>query len=133
LLRQECVPQIRRPLDIAGHTLYDVWKLYQCLYARVPRLLCHGVCQRFALQILIVIHPLLKLNYFQRIGRSGESLRQKRIGVERDRRNQRVQLFRWKRRCLLIVCCGCHLLRLRLLRECSGAQCEAEDGDHAMN
>jgi hypothetical protein len=87
LLRQECVPQIRGPLDIAGHTLHHVWKLYQCLYAGVPRLLCHGVCQRFAFQILIVIHPLLKLNYFQWIGRSGESLRQERVGVQRDRRN----------------------------------------------
>jgi hypothetical protein len=133
LLCQECVSQVRRPLNISGHTLYNVWKLYQCLYAWVPRLLCHCVRQRFAFQILIVIHPLLKLNYFQWIGRSGERLRQQWIGVQRDRRDQRVQLFRWKRSCLLICHCGCHLLRLRLLRECSGTQCEAEDDDHARN
>jgi hypothetical protein len=133
LLCQECVSQVRRPLNIAGHALYNVWKLYQCLYAWVPRLLCHCVRQRFSLQILIVIHPLLKLNYFQGISRSGESLSQERIGVQRDRRKQRVQLSRWKRSRLLIVCCGCHFLRLRLLRECSGAQRKADDDDYAMN
>jgi hypothetical protein len=59
LLRQKCISQVRRPLDIAGHTLHHVWKLYQSLYAWVPRLLRHGVRQRFALQILVPIHPLL--------------------------------------------------------------------------
>jgi hypothetical protein len=47
----------------------------------------HCVRQRFALQILIVIHPLLKLNYFQWIGGSGQSLCQELIGVQRDRRD----------------------------------------------
>jgi hypothetical protein len=64
LLRQECVPQIRRPLDIAGHPLHHVGKLYQSLYTWVPRLFCHGVCQRFACQILVPIHPLLQLDDF---------------------------------------------------------------------
>jgi hypothetical protein len=119
-------------LNIARHPLNNIWKLYQTLDAGVPRLLCHRVRQRFALQILIVIHPLLKLNDFQWISRSGESLRQKRIGVERDRRNERVQLLRGKFSCLLIVRCGRHLLRLRLLRECSRAQRETNNGDHCM-
>jgi hypothetical protein len=133
LLCQECVSQIRRPLDIAGHTLHYVWKLDQCLYAWVPLLLRHCVRQRFALQILVPIHPLLKLDNFKWISGSGERLSEERVRIQRNRRNQRVQLFRWKLSCLLIVRCGCHLLRLRLLRECSGAQCEAEDGDNAMN
>jgi hypothetical protein len=29
LLRQECVSQIGRPLDIARHPLHHVWKFYQ--------------------------------------------------------------------------------------------------------
>jgi hypothetical protein len=29
LLRQECVSQIGRPLNIAGHPLNHVWKFYQ--------------------------------------------------------------------------------------------------------
>jgi len=81
-------------------------------------LLGHGVCQRFALQILIVIHPLLKLYYFERISRSGQGLGEERVGIKSDRRNQRIQLiirnfwgFFGRRR-------GRHHLRLRLLRQC---------------
>jgi hypothetical protein len=121
LLCQKRVSQIGRPLNIAGHPLHHIWKFYQRLDARVPRLLCHGVCQRFALQILIIIHPLLKLNDFERVSRSGESLRQEWIRVQRDRRNQRVELLSWKCSCLLIVRCSRHLLRLGLLRECGWA------------
>jgi hypothetical protein len=125
-------------LNIAGHPLHNVWIFYQRLDTWVPRLLCHSVGQRFALQILVVIHPLLKLNYFQWIGRSGESLRQEWIGVERDRRDQRIQFTTRKCRRLLrvSVCRGGHDLRLRLLcKRCRGRGCEQCDTcayDHAM-
>jgi hypothetical protein len=66
-------------LDIARRPLHHVWKLYQRLDAWVPRLLCHGVRQRFALQILVSIHPLLKLDNFNWISGSGECLSQKWI------------------------------------------------------
>jgi hypothetical protein len=75
LLREECVSQIRCPLDVAGHALHHVRKLYQPLNAWIPRLLCHSVRKRFPLQILIVIHPLLQLNYLQWVSRSGQRLR----------------------------------------------------------
>jgi hypothetical protein len=88
LLRQECVSQVRRPLNIASHPLHHVWILYQRLDAWVPRLLCHSIRESFALQILVVIHPLLKLNYFQWIGRSGKSLRQEWIWIKSDRRDE---------------------------------------------
>jgi hypothetical protein len=90
------------------------------------------------LQILIVIHPLLKLNYFQRIGRSGETLREELIWIKSDRRDQRVQFTTRKRRRLLRVgvCCGGHDLRLRLLcKRRRGRRCEQCDTcayDHAM-
>jgi hypothetical protein len=76
LLRQECVSQIRCPLDIAGHTLHHVWKLDQSLNAWVPRLLCNGVRQLFAFQILVPIHPLLQLDDFEWISGSSQRLRQ---------------------------------------------------------
>jgi hypothetical protein len=85
------------------------------------------------LQILIIVHPLLKLNDFQWIGRRGKRLRQERIRVKRDRRDQRIQLLRCHRSCLLIVRCGRHLLRLRLLRETRGAQRKTNDRDYAVN
>jgi hypothetical protein len=51
-------------LNIARHPLNHVWKLYQSLYAWVPRLLGHCIRQCFALQILVSIHPLLQLDDF---------------------------------------------------------------------
>jgi hypothetical protein len=133
LLRQESVSQVCHPLNIASHPLHHVWILHESLNTWVPRLLCHSVRQGFALQILIVVHPLLKLNYFQWIGRSGERLRQERVRIKRDRRDQRIQLLRCECSCLLIVCCGRHLLRLRLLRQSGGAQRKTDDGDYAVN
>jgi hypothetical protein len=91
LLRQECISQVRRPLDIASHPLHHVWKLYQSLDAWVPRLLCDGVRHCFALQILVSIHPLLELDNFKWISGSGECLSQKWIGIKSDRRDQRIQ------------------------------------------
>jgi len=79
LLCQEGVSQVRRPLDIAGHTLHHVWKLYQSLDAWIPRLLCHGVRQRFALQILVLVHPLLKLDDLEWISGSSQRLSQELI------------------------------------------------------
>jgi hypothetical protein len=88
LLRQECVSQVRRPLDIARHPLHHVWKLYQSLHAWIPRLLGHRVRQRFAFQILVLIHPLLKLDDLKWISGSGESLGKERVGIKSNRRNQ---------------------------------------------
>jgi hypothetical protein len=91
LLRQECVSQIRRPLDIADHALQHVWKGYHSLYAWVPRLLCHRVRQRFVFQILVPIHPLLKLDDLKWISGSSQRLSQELIWIKSDRRDQRIQ------------------------------------------
>jgi hypothetical protein len=126
-------------LDVARHPLNHVWKLYQRLDAWVPRLLCHGVRQRFPLKIFVSIHPLLKLNNFKWISGSGECLSQKWIWIESDRRNQRIQLINWnlwsffggRSR-------GCHHLRLRLGRRLRNGRVvgrdrsHACDGDHAL-
>jgi hypothetical protein len=88
-------------LDIAGHTLHHVWKLYQSLDARVPRLLCHGVRQRFTFQILVPIHPLLKLDDLEWISRSSQRLSQEWIRIKSDRRDQRIQFAGRKLRRLL--------------------------------
>jgi hypothetical protein len=96
-------------------------------------LLCHSVRQRFALQILVVIHPLLKLNHLQRVSRSGERLRQKRVRIKGDRRDERIQLLWCECGCLLIVRRGRHLLRLRLLRERTRTQRETNDDDYGIS
>jgi hypothetical protein len=112
LLCQECVSQIRRPLDIARHALYYVWKLYQSLDAWVPRLFCHRVRQPFAFQILVPIHPLLQLDDLEWISRSSQRLCQKWIRIKGDRRDQRIQFTTRKLRRLLR---GRHNLGLSLL------------------
>jgi hypothetical protein len=117
LLCQKRVSQVGRPLDVASHPLNHVWKLYQRLDAWVPRLLCHGIRQRLALQIFVSIHPLLKLDNLKWISGSGECLSQKLIWIESDRRNQRVQLIIRKLGCLLCVRSRrVHHLRVSLLR-----------------
>jgi hypothetical protein len=102
LQREECVSQIRRPLDIASHPLKDVRERYQCLDAWIPRLLGHSVRQCFVLQVLVIRVPLLKLDYFQRISGSGQRLGKKRIWIKSNRRDQRIQLVGWNRRRLSI-------------------------------
>jgi len=88
-------------LDIARHALYYVWKLYQSLDAWVPWLFCHRVRQRFAFQILVPIHPLLKLDDLKWISGSSQRLSQEWIRIKGDRRDQRIQFAARKLRRLL--------------------------------
>jgi hypothetical protein len=90
LLREECVSQVGRPLNIASHPLNDVREGYQRLHTRIPRLLGHSVRQRLVLQVFVIRVPLLKLDYFQRVRGSGQRLRKKRIGIKSNRRHQRI-------------------------------------------
>jgi hypothetical protein len=107
LLREECVSQVRRPLDISSHPLHHIWKRYQCLDARVPRLLGHCVRQGLVLQVLVIREPLFKLDHFQRVSGSGQRLGEKRIGIKSNRRHQGIQLVGWNRRRRLIGRRGC--------------------------
>jgi hypothetical protein len=102
LLRQESVSQVRRPLDISSHPLHHVWKCCHRLDAWIPRLLCHSVRESLVLQVLVIRHPLLKLDHFQRISGSSQRLGEKRIRIKRNRCHQGIELLGWNRRCLLI-------------------------------
>jgi hypothetical protein len=137
LLCQKRVTQVGRPLDVASHPLNHVWKLYQRLDAGIPRLLCHGIRQRFSLEVFVSIHPLLKLDNFKWISGSSEGLSQKWIWIKRDRRNQRVQLIIRKLGCLFCVRSRrVHHLRLSLLRRGLGIngreQPKKRNGDDAV-
>src|SRR5207237_10787253 len=79
LLGEESVTEIGCPLDIAGHSLNHVWVSCQSLNAWVPRLFRDSVRQRFIFQILVPVHPLLKLDHLQRISGRGECLSQEWI------------------------------------------------------
>src|SRR5271156_2479434 len=85
LLRQECVAEFRGPLDVIHQALDHIRKRGHGLDAWVPRLLLHRVSERFVLQSLVFLQPLLELNKLQRVRRGGENLSEQRIWVQRDR------------------------------------------------
>jgi len=78
-LREKRVSKIGRPLDVAGQPLDDIWSRRQGLDTGIPWLLGHGVSECFVFQSFISIHPLLKLNDFERISRSSQSLGEQRV------------------------------------------------------
>ncbi|HXI39732.1 MAG TPA: hypothetical protein VNH83_07120 [Bryobacteraceae bacterium] len=90
LLREKGVSEVGGPLDVACHALQSVWHTGHRLHAGVPWLFGHRISQRLALQIFVILHPLLKLDELQGISGSGESLGQERVGIKSDRRNQRI-------------------------------------------
>jgi hypothetical protein len=51
-------------------------------------LLGHGIGQRLIFQVFIPLHPLLKLDNFQRIRRSSERRGEQRVRKEGNRCNQ---------------------------------------------
>jgi hypothetical protein len=94
LLRQKCIPQIRRPLNVVCQTLYHVGQSGHGLYAWIPRLLRDSIGEFFVLQILVLLEPLLELDEFERIRGRGQGLGQQRIGIQRNRCHERVELVR---------------------------------------
>jgi hypothetical protein len=101
LLRKECVSQVRRPLDIASHSLDDVRKCYQRLHTRIPWLLGHSIRKGFVLQVLVIRVPLLKLDHFQRVSGSGQRLGEQWIGIKSNRCYNGIQLVGWNWRRLI--------------------------------
>jgi hypothetical protein len=71
LLRQESIPEVRGPLDVIGQAFHQIGKRRHGLYTRIPRLLLHGIDERFVFQSLVFFQPLLELNEFQGVGGSG--------------------------------------------------------------
>ena len=92
-LGQERVPEIDRPREVpvqhAEHRREDDERLN----ARVPGLILGRVRERGALQARIGLQPPIGLDDLERIGGRGENLGDERVGVERDRRDQIVELL----------------------------------------
>jgi hypothetical protein len=96
-------------LDLVGESLDDVRKGGESLNTWIPWLL-GDVGESFVLQRGVFLEPLVELNDFERIGRSGESLSQERIEIESEGRDERIDLvgedFCWLRlsfrRCRLL-------------------------------
>jgi hypothetical protein len=101
LLGEEGVAEVGRPLDVVGQPLDHVREHGHRLDARVPVHLLHCVRQRLALQIRVLREPLLELDELEWVGRRGKDLRKKRVWIERNRRDERVELFVRNSRSLL--------------------------------
>jgi hypothetical protein len=88
------VAKRRRPGKILVHISQDGWKCSNRLDARVPGLLVHTLTQRFALQVRMRLNPSVGLDDL--LGECGrrQDLRHQRIRIQRNRRNQPLQLLR---------------------------------------
>jgi hypothetical protein len=103
LLRQEGVTEVGSPLDVVSQSLDHIGRSRQGLNTGIPVLLLHCIGESLVLQVLVLLHPLLKLNNFQRVGGCHERLTQKLIRIQRDRCYERIELIgRQLRRRLLL-------------------------------
>src|SRR6185436_14294922 len=93
LLRQERIAQLLRDVEFLVHRRQHLRKRGQRLHARIPFLLLQSVFERLLLQPRIRLCPARGLDDLQRIGRRHQDLRDQRVGIKRDRRDQRLDLF----------------------------------------
>ena len=97
MLREKSIAQIPGPFHIRSHHLQDRWERKQRQHAWVPRqmVLGNGLGELVPGQIVMFIRPLGSVGDL--VGKScgGKELRQKRVGIQRDPRDQPIQLF-WR-------------------------------------
>ena len=94
LLGQERLAEFLRPVELVAHHLQNRRCRDQRLDARVPLLLLRRSLQRVSLEILVLIHPTLRLHDFERIGRGHQDVGEQRIRIERDRCHQPIKFRR---------------------------------------
>jgi len=114
LLREEGVAELLRPVELLVHHRQHVGKRDQRFHARVPGFFLDGLRDRIAFDVGMLLLPARRLHDFQRIGRGHEDLREQRIRIQRDRRDDLFQLFgleRWR-------LCWCLRLSVRLRSRC---------------
>jgi hypothetical protein len=94
LLGEKGVTKVGSPPDIVAKKPERIGKRDQRLDARVPILLLGRVQQWRATKITVLLKPLLRFDDLQWIRARGQYSAQQWIGIERDGRDQVVQLFR---------------------------------------
>ena len=98
LLRQHGVAELLRPVELVGHHGEHIRDLGERLHAVVPALLGERSRQCFALEAVVRLRPAVGLHHLEWIGRCDQDLRKERVGIERDRRHQLVELRRLEQR-----------------------------------
>jgi len=94
LLREESVAQIFGPGQLVAHHVEHLRRRNQSFYAVIPLLFLNRVFQRFAFEIFVRGDPAARLHDFQRIGRRHHHLGQQIVRIERNRRDQLLELLR---------------------------------------
>ena len=92
LLAEEGVAQVGGPLRALAHPREHVGIRDQRLHARLPRLVLHHLHRVVAAHARVAARPVRGLRYLVGVDRGSEDLREERIGIKRDRREQRVEL-----------------------------------------
>ena len=95
LLRRKGDANRLGPLDMLAHHLDDLREGDQRLDARIPGQRLQSLDQRIALELrmAVLLQPLRGLGDLLRVGRGHQHLREQLIGVERDGRDQLVDLL----------------------------------------
>ena len=91
-LIDEGVAKVGRPVEILAHLVDDVGKARQSLHRRVV----FGAVDRRVIVlrhgVRVAVEPTVNLDDLDRIGAGGQNLRQKTVGIKRDRREQLFEL-----------------------------------------
>ena len=107
LLREKRITQLLGPADLVAHHFQNLGKRGQRFDAWVPRFFLHGALKRISGHTGIGLDPPLGLNHLERVGGRHQDLRDKRIRVECDWRDQLFELFlRQNFRCFVGACNG---------------------------
>ena len=95
LLRRKGDANRLGPLDMLAHHLDDLREGDERLDARIPGQRFQSLDQRIALQIRMtaILQPLRGFGDLLRIGRRHQHLRQQLVGIERDRRDELIDLL----------------------------------------
>src|SRR5262249_7832153 len=91
----------------------QVRKRRQPLQGRIPGLPLHRIFEVAALEVRVVLGPTGRHHDFERVGGGGQDLREQRVGIERDGRDQLLQLLIAQ---MLLLCLYLTLLLLVLGR-----------------
>ncbi len=124
-LHQEGFPELLGPIQLVVHHGQHLRNRRQALDARVPGLLLHGIFEILALEVRVVLGPPRGHHHFERIRGGRQNLRQQRVGVERHRGDELLQLLVAEPLLLLLL-----LLLLLVLgqhRQCGARQRHQRD------
>jgi hypothetical protein len=93
LIGRESIPDCGVIVNVLRHHVEDLRKIYECDECGIETLLLRGIGEGRSGQVRICPEPIVNIQDLLRIRRSCHDLRQQRVGIQCDRRQQLIQLF----------------------------------------